>query len=78
MIYCKLKKRGDTSAIYLFGKTVGDITGEAEFYSSLAQPSVLKQPQNGTVPDRWLAMVAVKYQEQFEKGDFPEKISYER
>jgi hypothetical protein len=79
MIYCKIKKSNDTSAVYMFGKTIDDITGEVEFYSAITEPPlVLKQPQTGDVPYRWLAMIMFKYQEQLQKANFPEKMSYER
>lgn len=78
MIYCKLKKNDDVSAVYSFGKISSDITGEVEFRSMSKPPIVLKQPKNGNVPERWLAMIAVKYKEQLSKGIFPEKMSYER
>jgi len=78
MIYCKLKKSNEASAVYMFGKTIDDITGEVEFYSTFTEPTVLKQPQTGNVPNRMLAMILVKYQERLQKADFPEKMSYER
>lgn len=78
MIYCNLKSKNDTSAIYLFGANIEDITGEAEFYSSYTEPKILKQPKTGDVPNIRLIKVLVKYKEELTKGHFPEKMSYER
>lgn len=78
MIYCNIKNKTEKSAIYLFGTDIEDITGEAEFYSTFTEPKILKQPQTSNVPVGWLSRLVVKYKENLVKGDFPEKMSYER
>lgn len=78
MIYCKAKEIKDNSAIYLFGNDIEDITGEAEFFSTFTEPQILKQPKTGSVPSGLLAKVVIKYKEQLTKGNFPEKMSFER
>ena len=78
MIYCNIKNKTEKSAIYLFGTDIEDITGEAEFYSTFTEPKILKQPKTSNVPAGWLSRLVVKYKESLVKGDFPEKMSYER
>lgn len=78
MVYCKIKQQKEHSAVYMFGVTTKNITGEVEFYSELKSPTLLKQPNSCEVSQSVLLMLAVKYKNMFTKGEFPEKISYER
>lgn len=78
MVYCNLKQNNNDSAIYFFGMSTDDITGEVVFYANSIQPSILKQPTNGNATNITMNKLVVKYKEQFSKGIFPNKISYER
>ena len=78
MVYCNLKKKNSDSAIYSFGMSTDDITGEVIIYKASIQPSILKQPTKGTATHITINRLVVKYKEQFSKGIFPSKISYER
>ena len=45
MVYCKLKKKENASALYYVGRTIDDMTGVARFYISSDQPpELIKQP----------------------------------
>lgn len=78
MVYCNLKQKSDNSAIYSFGMSTDDITGEVVFYTEFTQPSILKQPKKEKANNIIMNKLVVKYKEQFSKGIFPNKISYER
>ena len=78
MIYCNIKKNNVNSAVYLFGIDLEDMTGEVEFDSSFTEPKIIKQPDLSTVPVGWLSKIVVKYKEDLAKGNFPERMSYER
>lgn len=77
MIYCKLKENNGKSAIYLVGKTVSNISGEAEFYSTFKQPTILKQPKTEEISGNLLSKIVIKYKEKLLSGNFPEKMSFE-
>ena len=78
MIYCKLKKLNENSAVYQFGRSTEDMTGEIVFYSSFVLPTVVKQPDAGNVPSSILSNVVIKYRESFERKKFPDKLCFER
>ena len=78
MIYCNIKKKNDNSAIYLFGTSTNDITGEAEFFSTFTEPKIFKQPETRDVPLSQLSRIVVKYRSELTHGKFPERMSYER
>lgn len=78
MIYCKLKNIKGNTAVYYFGNKLDDITGEAEFYSSFTQPTILKQPTTGSVPEFLLSKIIIKYKEKLLNSNFPDKMSFER
>jgi hypothetical protein len=78
MVYCNLIQAKNSSAIYSFGATTSDITGEVEFFSAPEKPKILKQPNIKSVPINALMKMAAKYADEFGKGSFPQKISYER
>lgn len=78
MIYCKIKENKGNSAVYLFGNSINDITGEAEFYSTFTEPKIIKQPKTESIPVGSLAKIVIKYKAELTNGSFPEKMSFER
>ncbi len=78
MIYCDIKEKENGSAVYYFGVSLVNITGEARFFSNPQTPEILQQPNGESVPIEFLAKIVAKYYEKFAMGDFPEKLSYER
>lgn len=78
MIYCNLKNKTENSAVYSFGTTIEDITGEVEFYTDFTEPSILKQPSTGDVTVNMLNRLVIKYKSKFALGVFPDKLAYER
>lgn len=77
MVYCNLKEKRSGSAIYLFGTTTADITGEVEFFVEYRKPNLLKQPAKASVSETVLFPLVAKYKKKFSNGIFPEKISHE-
>lgn len=78
MIYCKLKEKHETFAIYQFGTDIEDMTGEVVFFASFIEPQIINQPDLTKVPNSWLNKVVIKYKEQLLIGSFPIKMSFER
>ena len=78
MVYCSLKQKNDNSAVYLFGASLNDITGEVVFSTTFSTPQIIKQPKSISVPVSTLSKVAIKYRDEFSSGKFPNKLSYER
>ena len=78
MVYCNLKQKGEKSAIYYYGATTDDITGEVEVYAAAVSPVIIKPPHEGGVTNSALIRLAIKYEERFMRGEFPEKIAYQR
>lgn len=77
MVYCTKKENGNDFAVYYFGSRVGDLSGEVKFFSDKREPVVIKQPETGKVHSILLLKILCKYRNDFEKNNFPEKISYE-
>ena len=77
MIYCKLKEEHVTFAIYQFGMSTEDMSGEAIIYSSLIEPKILKHPIKKEAFPNWLNRVVIKYKKDLCNGSFPYKMSYE-
>lgn len=78
MVYCNLKQKNDSSAVYLFGTSLNDITGEVEFSTALTTPQISKHPKTAETSATMLTKIAIKYKEKFSRGEFPEKLCYER
>ena len=78
MIYFEIKEKHETFAIYKFGMTIEDMSGEVTVFSSFVEPQIIKQPTSMKVPNSWLNQVIVKYKEQLLNGAFPPKMSFER
>ena len=77
MVYCNLKERKESYAIYYAGSKVSDISGEVKFYKEFKNPQIIKQPDSGVLYQSTVNHLAVKYKKQFIDGEFPDIISYE-
>lgn len=77
MIYCNLKQKKNTSAIYYFGTSLNDMSGEVEFFSENKNPSIIKHPKTKLVASSLITKLFAKYKTDFSKGVYPQKISYE-
>ena len=65
MIYCDLKQKKNTSAIYYFGSTINDISGEVEFYAEHKKPSIIKHPTQKPVAISLISKLYIKYKAEF-------------
>lgn len=77
MIYCNLKDLNSDSAVYYFGISPDNMTGEVKFFLR-AEALIVKQPVNSNVPLTSINRITVKYCNEFAKGIFPDKLSFER
>lgn len=77
MIYCDLIEKRENSAIYAFGKSVFNITGEVEYFCKIQPPRVIRKPKGEVVPMSYHGGIICKYKAQFAKGEFPAKVSHE-
>lgn len=77
MVYCNLKQKKNASAIYYFGASLNDMSGEVEFFSENKNPSIIKQPETKLVASSLITKLFIKYKTDFSKGIYPKKISYE-
>lgn len=78
MVYCNLKEIKNNSAIYFVGTSTDDITGEVEFFKKPKNPVIIKQSSSNDLYLSMVSNIAVKYRNIFSKGEFPEKVCYER
>lgn len=76
MIYCNLLRNNGDSAVYQFGGTVDDMTGEIVFYRD-KEPEVIREPSARKVAGLWIQKLCVKYAEDIRNGVFKEKMAYE-
>ena len=73
MVYCKLKKKENASALYYV-----DMTGVARFYISSDQPpELIKQAERYKVWNRLLQSINGKYRDAFLNGNFRDELSIE-
>lgn len=77
MIYCKIKERKDSYAVYYVGRVVSDMTGEVIFYEDDRKPELLKQAEKYEVWNNLIMRLYGKYKGDFSKGIFKEKIAIE-
>ena len=65
------------AAIYLFGTSINDITGEVKFYTLNKNPEILFQPKTSVADFYLVIKLYVKYKNDFFYGVYPQKISFE-
>lgn len=76
MIYCDLLRKNGNSAVYKFGGTTDDMTGEIEFFRD-REPVVIKEPSERKVAKMWIGKLFIKYRKDIKNGVFKEKMAYE-
>lgn len=77
LVYCEIKEKFDTYALYKVGSTIDDMSGEVIFYKESMIPNIIKQPNTNAVTETSVSRVRMKYKNSFDKGEFPEKMSVE-
>lgn len=77
MVYCRLKSKNDNVAIYGIGGFYDDVSGILRLDRKAKQYEIIKQPKTQKVYEQFVDRMLRRYQEQFEKGVIPEKMSYE-
>lgn len=77
MVYCNYVKNTNDSVTYAYGGTVNDITGEVVFRFTEDAVEVTKVPKTEDAPKRHIMRLYGAQRDNFRKGIFKEKISYE-
>lgn len=77
MVYCNLMKKNKDEVVYAIGGTTSDITGELIINYKNNTYIIAKEPDNSKVYDRHVSAMVYRSMEQFNKGIFPDKLSYE-
>lgn len=77
MVYCNYVKNTNDSVTYAYGGTVNDITGEVIFCFTEDVVEVTKVPKTEDAPKRHIMRLYGAQRDNFLKGIFKEKISYE-
>jgi hypothetical protein len=77
MVYCKLISKENNTIRYAIGALYNDLTGIL-ILDPIAQCYVIeKQPNHEQVYEHFIDKMLRKYQSSFDKGEIPEKMSYE-
>lgn len=77
MVYCNLEKVNGTKILYSIGGFSDDITGKLLVDFKAQEYDLLEEPKNSKVYDYFIERLLRKHQENFEKGVFKKRISYE-
>lgn len=77
MIYCNLKSSDGNSATYNFGLRMDDFSGIVIFHKDNNEPEIIKLPKEEKVALALIRKLYVRHREEFSKGIFKEKLSYE-
>lgn len=77
MIYCKLVSSDNNSATYNFGIRTDNLSGSVIFHKDSNEPEVINLPEKGEEAMFWLRKLYVRHRDEFSKGIFKEKLSYE-
>lgn len=77
MVYCKLLSKDTNMVSYAIGALWNDLTGVIKIDSDGRGFEIVKQPKKEAVYPHFINKMLVKYLELFEKGEIPEKMSYE-
>ena len=76
MVYCSLKHDYEDRAVYSFGATIDDMTGELVIHKDM-DIEIVCEPKRYHVTANWLAKLLTKYQTDFRKGIFKKQLAYE-
>lgn len=77
MVYCNLIKNDNDSVTYAYGGDYTDVSGEVVFKFSDDTIEIVKKPKTEDAPIRHIKRLYGIHRENFKKGVFKEKISYE-
>lgn len=77
MVYCDYISNTENSVTYAFGGLTRDITGVIKFNLPDGSFDIEKEPEKSHVSIRYLYSLFNKYRQDFLKGVFKPKISYE-
>lgn len=77
LVYCDYKENTEDTATYLYGGDCEDITGIIVFHFNSDVIEIVKEPDVEPAPMRHIKRLYGTQRENFKKGIFKEKISYE-
>ena len=77
MVYCRLVSVENDYIIYLLGSVVSDITGLLKLYPKKHYYEIERQAQKKPVYIHAIDRMLFRYQEKFDRGEIPDKMSYE-
>lgn len=77
MVFCDFIEKTDKTVKYAFGVTPEDVSGEFVFDFVEKKLDIIKAPKTEDAPIRHLYRLLRMNQEEFEKGNFKKKMSYE-
>ncbi len=77
MGYCRLQSNMGKFLRYAIGSLSSDITGIIDVDSNGRGYTIVKQPQKQEVYPHFINRMLSKYHSEFDKGNIPEKMSYE-
>lgn len=77
MVYCNYIKNTENSVTYAYGGLTKDITGELVFHFKTDVIEIVKTPDMEDAPSRHIKRLYGAQKNNFSKGVFKDKISYE-
>lgn len=77
MVYCRLLSKNKNLITYSIGALYNDISGIIKLDIKNMSYEIVKQPQKEEVYEHFIDKMLVKYHPIFDKGEIPEKMSYE-
>ena len=77
MTYCNLVEKTESYAIYEWGVTTTNMTGEVKFVAGNIEPEYIRFPDGDDAGITDIAKVTAKHKNNILSGFFPEKMSYE-
>ncbi len=77
MVYCKMISQQDNVIRYAIGALYNDLTGILVLNLNEQCYVIEKQPDQEEVYEHFIDKMLRKYQQYFDNGEIPEKMSYE-
>ena len=75
MIYCNKEQDYGNRAVYSFGATVDDMTGEIVFFVD-QPPEITREPKQYYVTMNWVLKLFGKYKADFRTGIFKDYLAF--
>ena len=77
MVYCNLLSAEGSKLIYAIGGSTDDITGKLVINLEDRSYDIIKEPERTKVYARHISSMVGRAWNRFEKGIYPERLSYE-